>query len=89
MKLTLEQKLKALSLRFYSGMEWQPKAGDYYTTSRDDLELYQVVLVTEEVVITRYTEGSIEQSQWPANEFLTEGFGPRRVWVPGWVLEQV
>ena len=86
MKLTYQQKLAALDHRFYQGAEWKPKAGDYYTTSRADLELYRVVDVTGNVVITDYTENSAGPSEWPADGFLTEGFGPLRVWVPDWII---
>lgn len=85
-KLTYQQKLDALSYRFYQGGAWTPKAGDFYTTSRADLELYQVVSVENGVVRTRYTEGSDTISEWPEAGFLTEGFGPRRVFVPAWVI---
>lgn len=86
MKLTHQQKLDALALRFYQGVEWTPCTGDHYTTSRADLELYQVVEVTKDTVRTCYTEGSTEISEWPLSEFLTEGFGPNRVWVPDFIL---
>lgn len=85
-KLTYQQKLDALSYRFYQGGAWTPKAGDFYTTSRADLELYQVVSVEGGVVRTRFTEGSDAISEWPEAGFLTEGFGPRRVFVPEWVI---
>lgn len=86
-KLTYQQKLDALSYRFYQGGQWSPKAGDFYTTSRADLELYQVVSVENGVIRTRYTEGSDAVSEWPETGFLTEGFGPRRVYVPDWVMK--
>jgi hypothetical protein len=85
-KLTYQQKLDALSYRFYQGGVWTPKAGDFYTTSRADLELYQVVSVEGGVVRTRFTEGTDAISEWPEAGFLTEGFGPRRVFVPEWVI---
>ncbi len=86
--LTHQQKLEALSLRFYQGMKWEPKAGDYYTTSRADLELYQVVAVEDGQVKTRYcdTNKSEAISSWPVGEFTDAGFGPKRVWVPEFVL---
>ncbi len=87
MKLTLQQKLDALSYRFYQHGNWTPKAGDHYTTSRADLELYQVVSIEDGIVRTRYTEGSDAIAEWPEAEFLTGGFGPKRVFVPPWVLE--
>ncbi|MBN9055346.1 MAG: hypothetical protein J0H80_16635 [Rhizobiales bacterium] len=85
-KLTYQQKLDALAYRFYQGATWKPKADDFYTTSRPDLELYQVVSVEGGVVRTRYTEGSDAISEWPEGEFLTDGFGPKRVFVPEWVI---
>lgn len=85
-KLTYQQKLDALAYRFYQGAQWTPKAGDYYTTSRADLELYQVVSVEDGIVRTRFTEGSDAIAEWPEAGFLTEGFGPKRVLVPEWVL---
>lgn len=85
-KLTYQQKLDALAYRFYQGAQWVPKAGDYYTTSRADLELYQVVSIEDGIVRTRFTEGSDAVSEWPEAGFLTEGFGPRRVFVPEWVI---
>lgn len=85
-KLTYQQKLDALAYRFYQGARWVPKAGDFYTTSRADLELYQIVDIKDGVVLTRYTEGSDTISKWPEDGFLTEGFGPKRVFVPEWVL---
>ncbi len=87
MQLTYEQKLQAMANRFYQGAEWSPKAGDHYTTSRADLEVYRVMDVADGVVYTAYTEGSKEISEWPAAEFLTEGFGPNRVHVPNWLLD--
>ncbi|WP_313613384.1 hypothetical protein [Agrobacterium sp.] len=86
-KLTYQQKLDALAYRFYQGAEWKPKAGDFYTTSRADLELYQVVSVEDGVVRTRFTEGSDAIAVWPEDQFLTGGFGPKRVFVPEWVLD--
>lgn len=86
--LTHQQKLEALSLRFYQGLKWTPKAGDYYTTSRADLELYQVVAVEDGMVKTRYCKTSRSEtvSSWPVDEFTDAGFGPKRVWVPDFVL---
>lgn len=85
-KLTPEQKLAALAHRFYANGQWTPKAGDFYTTSRADLELYQIVSIENGIVRTRYTEGSEAISEWPESGFTSEGFGPKRVWVPPWVF---
>jgi hypothetical protein len=87
--LTPSQKLYALGSRFYDGAEWDVRAGDYYTTSRPDLELYQVVDVREGVVYTRYCDENFARSvsEWPEAEFIKAGFGPRRVHVPMWALK--
>ena len=86
--LTYSQKLEALSLRFYQGMTWNPKAGDYYTTSRADLELYRVVEVEDGTVKTQYCDqrNTDAVASWPVEEFTSAGFGPKRVWVPDFVL---
>ena len=86
MKLTHEQKLDAMAARFYQDLEWHPKAGDLYTSSRADLEVYRVVSVGNGVVTTEYTENGTAPSEWPADEFTTKGFGPKRVWIPPYVL---
>lgn len=88
MKLTPTQKLHALAYRFYQDAEWSPTAGDYYTTSRADLELYQIVSIEKGTVSTRYTEGTDAISKWPEQEFTAAGFGPKRVFVPNWILNK-
>lgn len=89
--LTAEQKLLALKLRFYDDMEWRPKAGDYYTTSRNDLELYKVVEIKMDYwVYTNYCDPAktTEQpSEWLVSHFTKSEFGPRRVWVPNFILD--
>jgi vacuolar-type H+-ATPase subunit I/STV1 len=85
--LTERQKLNALANRFYNGIKWEPKKGDYYTTSRSDLELYQVVEVTDDKVKTTYLTPNSQISEWDKDKFLTEGFGANRVHVPNWVIE--
>lgn len=86
-KLTHQQKLDALALKYYSFYRWEPKAGDYYTTSRSDLELYQIVDIRDGKVFTKYLVGSETLSEWPEEEFLSpETFGGRRVYVPSWIL---
>lgn len=87
--LTPMQKLHALSNRFYSGVAWTPKAGDYYTTSRADLELYKVVDVRDGKVFTTYLPEGGTVDEWPSDEFLSpETFGYARVHVPSWVFEK-
>ncbi|HEX5933757.1 MAG TPA: hypothetical protein VFY63_06300, partial [Pseudorhizobium sp.] len=38
------------------------------------------------IVRTRYTEGSDAVAEWPEEEFLAAGFGPKRIFVPEWIL---
>jgi hypothetical protein len=85
--LTENQKLHALANRFYSDAKWEPKAGDFYTTSRADLELYQVVEVTDDKIRTKYLFPDSPIAEWAKHGFLTEGFGVKRVHVPFWVLK--
>tara|TARA_R110000824_G_scaffold304294_2_gene492121 strand:- start:373 stop:603 length:231 start_codon:yes stop_codon:yes gene_type:complete len=75
-----------MAFRFYQDMEWVPKAGDLYTTSRADLEVYKVVSVENGMVTTEYTENGTAASEWPLDEFTTKGFGPKRVFIPAHIL---
>lgn len=88
-KLTLEEKLQALSSKYYDGLEWQPKKGDYYTTSRNDLELYQIVDENETTFFTSYLDEkkSPEPHEWSKQKFLQD-FGERRVYVPEFILKK-
>lgn len=87
--ITAENKLSALSMRFYQHHEWEPKAGDYYTSARSDLELYRVVDINDGVVTTEYCHAPGGTTTWPLEGFTTEGFGPMRVFVhPDFVTEQ-
>jgi len=88
-QLTERQKLLALSMRYYSGLKWAPKAGDYYTTCRDDLELYRIIDVTDTEVVTIYCNPAMQAApaKWPKGEFLSpETFGAFRVYVHPCVL---
>lgn len=88
--MTLRQKLSVLSNRFYGGIRWPEPlvAGIYYTTSRDDLELYQIVDVVDGKVYTRYCDSSKTEviSEWDEDGFTTKGFGPKRVYVGEWIF---
>lgn len=88
-QLTERQKLQALAMKYYSSLKWSPKAGDYYTTARDDLELYQVIEATDTEIVTIYCdpEKSAEPSRWTRDEFLSpETFGAFRVYVHSCLL---
>ena len=83
MELTLEQKLQALALKYYDGLVWNPKKGDYYTTSRNDTQLYQIVDEDDNYFYTNFCSKSFntDNAQWPKKTFLKD-FGLRRVYVP-------
>jgi len=85
-QLSYRQKLEALAYKYYQGQEWVPKKGDLYTTSRADLEMYEIYDVTEDKIYTKYMQPDSPIAEWSKENFLTEGFGPRRVWVPDWIL---
>ena len=89
MELSANQKLHAIANRFYQGTEWLPKAGDYYTTSRADLELYRVVKVEQGIVSTEYCARPGQLTDWLEHEFTSVGFGPKRVHVPDWILREM
>lgn len=88
-KLTAEQKLEALALKYYNCLTWEPKKGDYYTTSRSDKELYQIVDENENSFFTNYCDKEkfpdSENAEWSKQSFLQD-FGERRVYVPDYVL---
>lgn len=88
-ELTPEMKLQCFQFKYYNGLEWIPKKGDFYTTTRADLEVYQVVDVDEEFIYTKYTSelSSGEISKWDKDKFLTEGFGDRRMWIPDFLIK--
>lgn len=86
-RLTHRQKLEALAARFYNNLQWHPKAGDYYTTSRADLELYRIVREDDENFYTSYLPEGGTVSAWPKSEFTEQGFGPKRVWVPPYIFD--
>lgn len=88
-QLTERQKLQALAMKYYSGFKWNPKAGDYYTTCRDDLELYQVIEATDAEIVTVYCdpEKIAPPARWLRDEFLSpETFGAMRVYVHSCLL---
>lgn len=86
-QLTEQQKLSALACRFYQGLIWTPAAGDHYTTSRSDLELYRIAKIEDGKLFTEYCTRPGELTQWDEVGFSCEGFGRKRVWVPSFILE--
>lgn len=86
-KLTAEAKLQAFQSKYYQGVEWEPKKGDYYTTTRADLELYKIVEIDEKYVYTTYMREDSPIDKWPKEGFTTEGFGDRRMHVPDYLFK--
>lgn len=88
---TLDHKLEAIAARFYQDVQWTPKVWDYYTICRHDLELFQIVYEDRnefrfnKVYPTKYEF----TDKWVKKGFTTEGFGPRRVWIPPYVLTRM
>jgi len=83
------QKLHALANKHYSGQVWEPKKGDYYTSSRVDLELYQILEEDDNHFYTVYCHvEECKQEPWVKEKFL-EDFGVNRVHVPEWIFEHI
>lgn len=80
------QKLAALSLKYYQGYDWIPEVGHYFTLSRDDFELFKIISFDEEIeVFTVANCGNDEIFEVKKDDFLT-GFGENRCWVPEWIF---
>lgn len=89
-ELTVNQKMHALSNAMYQGgVKWIPKAGDYYTSSRADLELYKIVSIENGKIKTKYAHSDTEPMEWDEETFLTKGFGVNRIHVPNWIFEKI
>lgn len=90
--LTFKQKLQAVSDRFYCGgstSSWVPKKGDYYTTVRNDLELYQIVDEYDGFLFTVYCHvDDCTHSRWKKDEFLND-FGKNRILVMDYIFDLV
>lgn len=96
MELTVQQKLQAMELRFYSGVNWNPKKGDYYTLTRASLglEVFQIQDETDAdfgIIKVWDTNGNhkIENplTYFPKDTFTTEGFGLSRVHLPEFIYK--
>lgn len=89
--LTQNQKLEALKLKYYDDFQWEPIKGDYYTSCRNDLELYQIVDEDDDFFYTNYCDPqrtTQNPSHWPKTDFK-KGFGEKRVFVPHFILEEI
>lgn len=86
--ITARQKLAAFELRFYQFQAWEPKVGDYYTVTRAELVLFQIVgrddQAGEWIVFSNQYD---QEHRFAIEGFTTQGFGPSRLWVPEWIFE--
>ena len=88
-KLLPMQKINALANKYYSFAKWKPKNGDYYTNSRADLELYQIVDEDDQYFYTVYCHvENCQKEKWEKDRFL-HYFGIHRVHVPEWIFERI
>ena len=84
-----KQKIQAMADKFYQGMKWEPKNGDYYTSSRADNELYQIVDEDEESFYTTYcNQNSPLPTRWYKKDFMV-GFYEKRVYVRIEILQSI
>ena len=81
--LTPWQKLSALAMRFYQNRNWDPDVGDYFTTTRADLNLYQIVGMDHGKVRTKSCDPTKSAIlSWDLEHFLIDPtIGYARVWV--------
>ena len=94
--LNERQKLAALAMRFYQGMQWEPKVGDYYTLTRESLELFVINrsdgenFYIKKVFHAGQPDNQYEEQvdPWPIASFK-EGFGVNRVWVHPVIFEKI
>lgn len=87
--VTIEQKFLAMKLRYYDNQEWSPYVGDYYTSTRDDFELYKIIGTSYDNYLTQYCDPLKQSDQpgyWNQKQFTTHGFGEKRLWIPNWIL---
>ncbi len=82
-------KLAALDWRFYQHQSWRVQAGDLYSLTRNDCELYKVLNVEGGLTFTMVVNNSNELCEMQEQtadtaEFLHGGFAECRVHVPHW-----
>jgi len=86
--LTCQQKLHCFGLKYFQNYEWKPEIGDYFTTTRADLELFQITRIEERNVfwINAKEPNSLEQRD-DLSGFSCLGQGSIRLYVPDFILE--
>lgn len=88
-KISLKQKLTAISLKYYQNMEWVPQAGDYYTSVRADLVLSKITRIDGRRVFTiNCNKPDPDEVEYDLAGFTSTGIGALRVHVPSFILDQ-
>jgi len=86
--LTCQQKLHCMAVKYFQNYEWIPKAGDYFTTARADLKLFQITRIDGRDVFTINTaETESLEDRHDLAGFSCFGQGSIRVYVPDFILE--
>ena len=88
---TYERKVHVLGMSLYGNRPaqfWEqwggPKAGDFYTLTRPTLELFHIARVEDGMVYIvncLLDPETVQESGFPLDTFLTEGFGVNRIYV--------
>lgn len=90
LKLTMLQKLEAVSLKYYSNFKWEPKLNDYYTLTRQalGLEIFQIVeenSVEFGIKLVWDEHGNYELEQpityFNKHTFVDSDFGKNRIYL--------
>lgn len=82
-----DTKLKAIAMKYYQHLQWNPKIGDLYTIVRADNEVFEIVdgkknhIEPAELHIKTRTNTQDIPTIFPERGFTTEGFGQYRVFI--------
>jgi hypothetical protein len=88
-KINYKQKLQAIEDKYYSGIKWEPKKGDYYTIIRNDLCLCYISEENEtEFEIKQTMDGKewFNAGTFSKHTFLKD-FGINRVFVSPYIFK--
>lgn len=83
----MRQKLTAIHIKHYQGDEWLPQAGDFFTTLRADLALFQISKIDGRQVFVVSVDDGNQESAYDLGNFTSGGTGSLRVHVPKFVLD--
>lgn len=80
-------KLKAIAMKYYQHMKWEPKVGDLYCIVRADNEVFEIVDMTKhgvepaQIHIKSRTHRQDYPTIFPKRGFTTKDFGKYRVYI--------